>query len=969
MARSGRFGRLPAAPPDLTASIVSMMEQYQAARDSNIFDAWKNGGEFEGAPVTDSMLLGYIRERRGQYTRDDPEWDEWDNMLYQYRFTIAEQNALLRYDRAMAAAAGIDAPRQQLAAQAAASSAMGGFYRSWSQKLPRNSYAYRDLMRSAAQYAKAVQTANSRSRGIKRAKAKANAPTDYEVYVRRVTAIQTNMVDPVTYVQAALDQYAMAKGFIGEGETLADLSISEGSQYSMLLEALDNSQEGRRVKRWLGRVLPPGTWGGHLDMETLNKFSRRAEEGIKEQIALARGYPGDRSSDVAAFKGRLRDMRHLRNLDDRLTASDLIMSAQRDLQNDRADSIGPSDMLAAGEDYLKTLQRARSIAIRAQQYDIAGGLLLKIKAQHGDVDYLVDIEPRDRIDIVDGETDLLEMAYERQNLQAQQQDLKSGLAYTEYVPASPEYREALAAGNPLPKWRLTYYADDPGTQSDLFVARIDSAGIVHNMRVRGQNVYLGGETDDEADLMVFEYDGHRVYKMRVGNNLVRLPEDDVENTGLRLRPGKGPGGGFVAVDPSKEIDARLMTLARGGDLASKGIDFDAPLETSEEAVALQAIEKAETDERKQMDWQMRSDLLRQMGLSQDDAGVVTQSVYSAGALTPDQLAEQVRQVDKTLLDNYGIEPPGTVVVDDPVGNIIPGMNKTPAAAKTQFGLQADNPTLAYNSDTLMTMNVDRDTWKQFANLDDAAIIRLVEVTPGYTPAMLPQFLTELSLSRQAQREGVRAAVASIAEEGNSRVAAGFKSGVAMAESNDEALDRWNTYADVHGKTPAERASLRAAGELLVPVSRLLDKGLMDIFRADEAKGSPTSRQDLPMPIGGGRVRGRSTPDVVMANGLRPLGGAVKEPIKQPDVNMPSNLTPTLAIRETVKPQRIKSNALRNTVKGIVPEMATPRAPVTAVPVARSQAAEVYKSQGVEPPFEVEEEPGRVAGHTYYGGGR
>lgn len=138
MARTGRFGRLPRAAPDLTSTIMGMVEQYESARDRNIIDAWTNGGTFEGKKVTDAMLLDHFRSRIKEISPDDPMSDYWKNTLWQYRFTIAEQKTSLAYERGNIGEA-----------------AVAQFYRAWANKLPRQSAAWRDMMSSAAQFAKA----------------------------------------------------------------------------------------------------------------------------------------------------------------------------------------------------------------------------------------------------------------------------------------------------------------------------------------------------------------------------------------------------------------------------------------------------------------------------------------------------------------------------------------------------------------------------------------------------------------------------------------------------------------------------------------------------------------------------------------------------------------------------------------------------------------------------------------------
>ena len=141
MARTGRFGRLPTASPDLSSQIVSMMEQWQNARDQNIMDAWQNGGKFEGEKVTDKKLLKHMRERRDSYEKDDPEWDEWNNEIWQTRYRVANEGVMMKY-------------RQGKIGEAA----VARHYREWAKKMPKNSSYYRTMMQDAGQWQKAAQS-------------------------------------------------------------------------------------------------------------------------------------------------------------------------------------------------------------------------------------------------------------------------------------------------------------------------------------------------------------------------------------------------------------------------------------------------------------------------------------------------------------------------------------------------------------------------------------------------------------------------------------------------------------------------------------------------------------------------------------------------------------------------------------------------------------------------------------------
>lgn len=140
MARSGRFGRLPRAAPNLTSALISLLREVASQQDSNILKAWQEGGEYEGKPVSDEMLLAHLRSRRDGVDPKDPLWDRWNTALTNYTFAIEESKIQLRY-----------------ANDEVDDNAMAAFYTEWSRKLPPDSEAHRNLLRSAAQFLDAAK--------------------------------------------------------------------------------------------------------------------------------------------------------------------------------------------------------------------------------------------------------------------------------------------------------------------------------------------------------------------------------------------------------------------------------------------------------------------------------------------------------------------------------------------------------------------------------------------------------------------------------------------------------------------------------------------------------------------------------------------------------------------------------------------------------------------------------------------
>ncbi len=135
MARSGRFGRLPRTAPDLSGAIASMMREYEAQRERNIVDAWKNGGKFEGKKATDAMLLSFFDHKLDGLSKDDPLYTEAENTASQYRFAVRNSKQELAYARGKVSDGG-----------------MAAFYRREASAHPADSEIYRQLMKLAAQY-------------------------------------------------------------------------------------------------------------------------------------------------------------------------------------------------------------------------------------------------------------------------------------------------------------------------------------------------------------------------------------------------------------------------------------------------------------------------------------------------------------------------------------------------------------------------------------------------------------------------------------------------------------------------------------------------------------------------------------------------------------------------------------------------------------------------------------------------
>lgn len=148
MARHGSFGRRPTGSGgNLAALIASLNREHQAAQDRAIFDAYNNGGLFEGKPVTDQRILDYIQVRRDGFDKSDPLYDQWNNSFIQQKFSIGEQKIGLAYKQGKASASDV-----------------AHFYQGQLASIPKDSAFYRDVAGRAAQWAKAARAASGGSR-------------------------------------------------------------------------------------------------------------------------------------------------------------------------------------------------------------------------------------------------------------------------------------------------------------------------------------------------------------------------------------------------------------------------------------------------------------------------------------------------------------------------------------------------------------------------------------------------------------------------------------------------------------------------------------------------------------------------------------------------------------------------------------------------------------------------------------
>jgi hypothetical protein len=798
MARTGRFGRSLREAPDLTSAIVSMMRQYRAQQDQNIFDAWENGGEYEGRKVTDAMLLDHIRSRRDELDKDDPLWDEWNNRLWQYRFSIAEQKANLKYQRALASAAHINTSTRAGAAayanaQAAASAMMRGFYTQWASRLPRRSAAYRDLMASAAQYARAAALSQQRARSA--TQKPDEGPSDYERYVARVEAVEREYVMPMKTVAAALNAFAAARGLIPEGGDILRMAPGEASLlWESLAAGVENDPSWPYLKRKLQKLLPDGMFHGSLTLDLLERLSTRAQQGVRMQVEAARQYPGDLRSHIASFREDGRLARAYKSLDTRLSAGDDVMDGYNAYQEAIMAAEDPLDWTGADKQaFVRDLQRAYDKYMKAEDYVAAGATMASIKALYGDTSTS---RVTGAMPVWGGNVSLEQVAATEAQMSQWAQGIRAGGMYVVRAPASSV--DGISASNER-GFTVHSFVEEPLVSGQMaLVPQLASDGTIVPVAVPLAPVYAQPGAQ-EPELYVAEVDGQRLfvrYLSRADGTVVPSWTGDtaLRSTGMVLKP---EGNGYVMVNQS---DASITRIREVFETQYPPAVPPTPEEQAVESGYVADVDAARVE---------RLGLLREQGIMQVGNTYTTLN----GEPVPQSVIDlAVQNIDQRIEARYGQEGvAGVAGVTSPVEALLPG-STGPEAYAAQQGLAFNTPYLSSPSSVVAYVMENPTLVEQYAGRE-TQLLDVVAQEPGMVGMNYNDAYGSLTGLFDRHRLSAEEAAAAAEGSANPRIGAGILDGAAWSTRLDWAP--WDRMAIALGETNTEADRLSQAGRGVV----------------------------------------------------------------------------------------------------------------------------------------------------------
>jgi len=254
-----------------------MAREYQNMRDQNIVNAWNEGGKFEGQAVTDDMLIAHLKERRANVSPDDPLYDQYDQRVTEYTWAVKNSKQELLYAEGKVGDA-----------------AMSRFYKQAAGALPKDSEAWRNMMKLAAQYADRAAAAG---RGGGGGGGGGRRGSGYNSEQNRLPSAKELTYD--TFM-GELTRLARQTGILNEeDETLSDLRAFE-KDGTRLMELIDlfNSPENQprrdQLTAYIKRYGDPN-FNGDYSFQALHGMFADKTNGMEGRLTKAQkaGMKGD----------------------------------------------------------------------------------------------------------------------------------------------------------------------------------------------------------------------------------------------------------------------------------------------------------------------------------------------------------------------------------------------------------------------------------------------------------------------------------------------------------------------------------------------------------------------------------------------------------------------------------------------------------------------------------------------------
>lgn len=235
----------------------------QNQRAQNLQDAWLHGGNFEGKPATDDVLLAFWRDRLKGIDPKDPLYDTYSNTVMQLDYSIHESKISLAYAQGKISAGEV-----------------AQFYLDWAKKVPQDSEFYRVLQRDAAQFLRAAKAASGgggggggRGGGGGGSSASAKAAA----YAASQLATYNKYEQLGNYMLTLVRDIGVSRGLIPVGGDFKDMFTQGPAQLDAVLKAI--SQGGSNTIYTLNT-------GEHITADGILATIRQLDPRFNGQLTL-----------------------------------------------------------------------------------------------------------------------------------------------------------------------------------------------------------------------------------------------------------------------------------------------------------------------------------------------------------------------------------------------------------------------------------------------------------------------------------------------------------------------------------------------------------------------------------------------------------------------------------------------------------------------------------------------------------